>query len=119
IERLSREKEYFKKFKNIWEWVYLEDEKKVDEELKYLEYIKNAIIREYWKEDIFISSSALDDIIFFCIQNCAKNEIVAEIRSLVDQYGLTNNSVVIFPLTNFGFKFGGLGKFFRTQAISY
>jgi hypothetical protein len=119
LEKLSREQSYFKSFKNIWEWIYSENEEKVDNYLKYLEYVKNVVIRKYWSQDLFISPTALDAIIFYCIQQQPKESILIEIDKLVTDYGLTNDSVVIFPLTNFGFKYGGLGKFFRTQSISY
>ena len=119
LERISRQQDYFKTFSNIWDWIYRESEEKVNRELQHLEYIKNVVIRKYWKEEIFVSSAALDDIIFSCVQSFSKSDILNEIDRAVRANGLTHNSVVIFPLTNFGFKYGGLQKLFGVQSLSY
>lgn len=58
-------------------------------------------------KDIFISSSALDDIIFYCIKNYEPNEVINKIDELIAYSGLNRNSIVIVPLHSFGFKYLG------------
>ncbi len=95
LERISRQQDYFKTFSNIWDWIYRESEEKVNLERRHWEYIKNVVIRKYWKEEIFVSSAALDDIIFSCVQSFSKSDILIEIDKAVRANGLTHNSVVI------------------------
>lgn len=119
VARLTRKSEYFKKYRSIYHWIYTEDENIVNAEIRYLEYIKNYVIKRYWDQDIFISGAALDDIIFDCISNHPHDKVLSKIDEAVKGRGLNKDSIVIFPLNNFGFKHGGLGKLFRTQSLSY
>lgn len=119
LARLIRKQEYFKRFNSITHWIFTEEENIVDGEIKYLEYIKNYVIKRYWDQDIFISGAALDDIIFECISTYTEEKVLSKIDEAVKVRGLNKDSVVIFPLNNFGFKYGGLGKLFRTEALSY
>lgn len=119
LARLVRKQDYFKKFNSLWDWIFQENESVVDSEIKYLEYIKNVIIKKYWNQDIYISPASLDDIIFYVIQNFNQNEILDKIDDFVKKSGLHKNSVVIFPLHSFGFKYGGLGHLLGRQNISF
>lgn len=119
LERISRKKDYFNNFDNIEEWFFGEADDILENEIKYLEYIKNSIVTNYWKKDIFISSAALDDIIFYAIKTFDLPDIINGIDDLVNRSYLNRNSVVIFPLHSFGFKYGGLGKILGNPNISY
>lgn len=119
LERLFRRKDYFSQFNNIEEWILSERKDVVDNEIEYLEYIKNVIIRKYWRQDIYVSSAALDDIIFYAIKTYDIADILRGIDDIVKRSQLHKNSVVIFPLHSFGFKYGGLGRIAGRPEFSY
>ena len=120
IQRLTRNQAYFNRFKSLEHWIYTEtNEAYVDKELEYLGNIKNIVLRNYWKQDIYVSQSALDDIIFIAIRDFDAADVLKAIDDMVENSHLKKNSVVIFPLHSFGFKYGGLGHLFGNRDFSY
>lgn len=119
LERISRQKDYYSQFNSIEEWIFREQDEVVDREIKYLEYIKNVVIKKYWQQDIYVSSAALDDIIFYAIKTYDLADIINGIDDIVKKSQLNKNSVVIFPLHSFGFKYGGLGQILGRPNFSY
>ncbi|MFM2306229.1 MAG: hypothetical protein RLZZ367_898 [Bacteroidota bacterium] len=119
LQRLGRKQGYFKNYASLWEWIFSENESIVNSDMQYFEYIKNTVIRKYWHQDIFISSAALDDIVFYVVQNFPVEEMINRIDDFVKKSYLNRNSVVIFPLHSFGFKYGGLSFLKRNENTSY
>ncbi len=118
IQRLCRQKEYFKKFDSVDDWVVKEDENVVEREGEYFSHIKNYIITKYKAQDIYLSSAVVDDIIFYCLQNSEIANFVNDVEDLIERSGLTKNSIVIFPLHDFGFQYAGLGNLINHSHVS-
>ncbi len=118
IARLCRKKEYFKKFESVEHWVVDEPESVIEQEGEYFSHIKNFILNKYKAQDIYLSSSAVDDIIFYCLQNSEIDTFLTDIEDLIDKSNLTKNSVVIFPIHDFGFQYAGLGNLRNSSNVS-
>lgn len=119
IIRLTYKKEYFKKYNSIDEWIF-KDSNQFDKEKRYLLIIKNQIMKKYQLKNIFISPSAVDDIIFYCIKNYSADILLDKIDELIIKSGLNRNSVVIVPLHSFGFKYLGAQHFLgNASSLSY
>lgn len=119
IIRLTNKKEYLEKFNSLDEWIY-KDSKQFDKEMQYLLIIKNHIMKKYRLKKIFISPSAVDDIIFYCIKNYDAAILLDKIDELIIKSGLNRNSVVIVPLHSFGFKYLGVKHFLgNVSNLSY
>lgn len=118
IQRLCRQKDYFKKFEGVEDWVVKEKDDVVEREGEYFSHIKNYIINKYKAQDIYLSSAAVDDIIFQCLQNSDIATFLNDVENLIEKSGLTKNSVVIFPLHDFGFQYAGLGNIANRSHVS-
>lgn len=117
IQRLCRKQEYFLNFESVEDWVSNETNEVIEKEGEYFSHIKNYIINNYKLQDIYLPSSAIDDIIFYCLQNSTIDNFLTDIINLIDKNNLTKKSVVIFPVHNFGFQYLGVGNLFgRSQA---
>ncbi|PSK91552.1 HEPN domain-containing protein [Taibaiella chishuiensis] len=114
--RFINNKAHFEDYNGFEDW-YLDasekDEIATNRELTYLDAIKRHFNIELRKKDYFISSSALDEIIFHCIQNSNPEEFIADVLSHIELYKLNGKSVVIFPVHNFGFQFIGFNNLFN------
>lgn len=118
LERLSRKQSIFQSYDSVEDWaIYESPEHKKD--VKQFETIKLIVLEKYWKQDIHIAPTALDYIIFDGLKYKSKSELLDFIDDRVTRSHLDKNSVVIFPLHSFGFKYGGLGKLYGTKSIDY
>jgi hypothetical protein len=88
------------------------------EKENYLSHIKNYIITKYKAQDIYLSSAAVDDIIFYCLQNSEIGTFLHDVEELIEKSGLTKNSVANFPLHDLGFQMAGLGNLINRSHVS-
>lgn len=121
IQRFVRSKEKFKGFSSFEDW-YLyasdHDAPSANKEIQYLDSIKKYFDFQFRKKDVYISSSGLDQIIFYCIQNSSIDEFINDVLNDVLISNLTDKSVVIFPIHNFGFQFLGIKNIFNSSLTS-
>ena len=119
LQRLTRKQECFQEFDSFWDWVMEEDDDIVDKEIGYFEVIKSLVLRTYLDKRIYVSPSALDNILFNVIKSSPISRVLRDIDIIVTKNHLKRNSVVIFPLHSFGFQFGGLGNIMGHQSLEY
>lgn len=118
IQRLIRGKSIFENFYSLEDWYAETDETIAIKELEYFTFIKRYFLLEFKKRDIYISSYALDDIIFNCIKNSNPNDFKIDVLKLIELNNLDAKSIVIFPIHNFGFQFLGLKNIFNGSLTS-
>lgn len=121
IQRFVRSKENFEGFNSFEDW-YVNaseiDEKLANKEIEYLDAIKKYFDFQFRKNNYYISSSGLDQIIFYCIQNSSVQDFMDDVFNEIHLNNLTEKSVVIFPIHNFGFQFLGLKNIFNLSLTS-
>jgi hypothetical protein len=121
IQRFVRNKEEFKNFSSFEDWyIYASDidESSANKEIQYLDSIKKYFDFNFRKNDYYISSSGLDQIIFYCIQNSTIEEFTNDVFNEIQISNLTEKSIVIFPVHNFGFQFLGIKNIFNLSLTS-
>lgn len=109
IQRLTRMQSYFRSFTSIEDWVVNENPTTLDREEAYFIQLKNFLINRYRLQDIYLSPSAMDDVVFFTLQNSNPRDFLSDVEKLIKKSQLHRNSIVIFPIHYFGFSYGGLG----------
>lgn len=120
INKLIRIKNEFSNYNNIEDWIFEEDEKKVDNHSKFISHIKHYILKNYRVKDIHISPSALDHILFYCIKNANSLDpkiFLQQVESIIKDTGLDQPSLVILPLHSFGFASYGIRHITQTKDI--
>lgn len=121
IQRFVRNKHVFSDFDSFEDW-YLAasdlNEAGANKEVEYLDTIKKYFDFQFKKNDFYISSSGLDQIIFHCVQNSAISNFINDVFNEVNLSNLAGKSVVIFPIHNFGFQFFGIKNFFNGSLTS-
>ncbi|PZO26749.1 MAG: hypothetical protein DCF13_13230, partial [Flavobacteriaceae bacterium] len=113
IQRLIRSKKTFEGYESLEDWYAETDEKIANKELEYFSHIKKYFLTEFKKRDIYISSYALDDIIFYCIKNSNLQNFIVDVLEKIELNKLNAKSIVIFPIHNFGFQFFGFKNIFN------
>jgi len=116
VQRFVRSKEKFEGFSSFEDWyIYSSDvdEPSANKEIQYLDSIKKYFDFRFRQNDYYISSSGLDQIIFYCIQNSTIDNFISDVVSEVQISNLTDKSIVVFPIHNFGFQFIGIKNIFN------
>lgn len=107
IQRLTRKRAYFAQFSNFNDWVETEtsqgNDAVIDAELPFFKDIYDHVMASFWRQQIFVSPSFLELIIFDALLNAVASNLLTYINSAIKASGLTRDSVVIFPLHSFGF----------------
>lgn len=102
---LFKDKSLFERFESVEESAYFGSDDE-DNKLKAFEYyflnISTAIYRVFHKHNIFLSSQALQDILFFVLKSSSQASVIREVLGRIRNSGLDKHSVVIFPLHSFG-----------------
>lgn len=118
IQRFIRSKKNFKGFFSFEDW-YIHaseiDEIFANNEIQYLDSIKKYFDFQFRKNNYYISSSGLDQIIFYCIQNSTVQDFINDVFNEIQLNNLTEKSIVIFPIHNFGFQFFGIKNIFDSS----
>lgn len=121
IQRFVRNKENFKGFFSFEDW-YIHtseiDETLANKEIQYLDAIKKYFDYQFRKNNYYLSSSGLDQIIFYCIQNSSTQDFINDVINEIELNNLTEKSIVIFPIHNFGFQFFGIKNIFNSALTS-
>ena len=120
IQRFLRNKAQFDDFNSFEGWYLASaeiDEPSANKELEHLSAIKKYFDIEFRKKDYYLSSSALDEIIFYCIKTSTVDNFIADVLSQIELHKLNAKSIVIFPVHNFGFQFIGVKNLFN-QALT-
>lgn len=84
------------------DFVFNLSDKELEYEGQFLQRIKCYILKEYRKNDIWISQSALDHIIFYEIKRSTPQNLINNIINSVSKNNLNKRSVVLFPIHSFG-----------------
>lgn len=107
IQRLTRKRAYFAQFSNFNDWIETEtsqgNDAAVDSELPFFKDIYDHVMASFWRQQIFVSPSFVELVIFDALLNANASNLLAYINSAIKASGLTRDSVVIFPLHSFGF----------------
>ncbi len=116
IQRFLRNKNQFEGFNSFEDW-YLSateiGESKANREIEFLDAIKKYFELIFRKKDFFLSSSALDEIIFSCIKSSCAENFIQDVLEQIELHKIDSKSIVIFPLHNFGFQFLGFKNIFN------
>jgi hypothetical protein len=121
IQRFIRSKENFEGFFSFEDWyIYASDidETLANKEIQYLDAIKKYFDYQFRKNNYYLSSSGLDQIIFYCIQNSSVQNFINDVFNEIQLNNLTEKSIVIFPIHNFGFQFFGIKNIFNSSLTS-
>tara|TARA_R110002167_G_scaffold79828_1_gene219849 strand:- start:178 stop:1530 length:1353 start_codon:yes stop_codon:yes gene_type:complete len=121
IQRFVRSKEEFENFSSFEDWYISKseiNEKNANKEIQHLDSIKKYFDFEFRKNDCYISSSGLDQIIFYCIKNSTFENFITDVFNEVQINSLSDKSVVVFPIHNFGFQFFGIKNIFNLSLTS-
>ncbi|MBP8083834.1 MAG: hypothetical protein KAZ87_11600, partial [Spirochaetes bacterium] len=87
------------------------DEKLINSFEKIFSYIHGVIILEFRKDDIFLSSSVLYELLY-CEWKSNVNNFISKTIDSIFIYGLNSNCFIFFPLINFGLNQSGIKLFF-------
>lgn len=121
VQKIIRNKLDFEGYSSFEDW-YVEssevNETETDKVIVALNQIKKYFDFKLRKKDCYISSNALDQIIFYCIKNSTTHSFVADVFNEIQINNLTQKSIVIFPIHNFGFQFFGVKNFFNRSFTS-
>jgi len=116
IQRFVRNKAMFDDYDSFESWYVdaaLINEIDANKELEYLDNIKKHFDIEFRKRDYFLSSIALDEIIFYCIKNSTIESFIIDVIEQIEIHQIDKKSIVIFPVHNFGFQFFGFKNLFN------
>lgn len=121
IQRFIRNKNKFANFESFEAW-YVNaldnNDNTADKEIEHLDAIKKHFDIEFRKRDYYLSSSALDEIIFHCIKNSTIQNFTIDVIAQIELHRLDQKSIVIFPIHNFGFQFLGIKNLINEAFVS-